>query len=310
MNGSLRISLRHYQSSSSMPRSIPRSARLALAAILFAAAPAAAAELPQPTGAVPPTNTPTGANAPTTVPAAPTAPQPPSGWLGLRLANRDGKVVASAVLSAGPADRAGLAAGDTILAINGQPVATSEAMIAIIRALPPASTVEVTLGGTTPRTLKATLAERPKNDQEIFRKLVGSHFPAAHGVGLDQKPVELASEGQPTVIYFWATWCPSCSRTAPQLSALQRELGHDATIIALSPEDQADVAAYAAKHTDLAYTIATDADLASIPQIWVAAYPSWLVIDRAGTIVGAHIGAGEVGAVETELRELVRQSAK
>ena len=259
---------------------------------------------------MPATNTPTGANAPTTVPAAPPAPQPPSGWLGLRLANRDGKVVASAVLSAGPADRAGLAAGDTILAINGQPVATSEAMIAIVRALPPASTVEVTLGGTTPRTLKATLAERPKNDQEIFRKLVGSHFPAAHGVGLDQKPVELASEGQPTVIYFWATWCPSCSRTAPQLSALQRELGHDATIIALSPEDQADVAAYAAKHTDLAYTIATDADLASIPQIWVAAYPSWLVIDRAGTIVGAHIGAGEVGAVETELRELVRQSAK
>ena len=300
MNGSLRVNLRHYQSSSSMPRSIPRSARLALAAILFAAAPAAAAELPPATNAA----------APTTVPAAPTAPQPPSGWLGLRLATRDGQVVASAVLSAGPADRARLASGDTILAINGQPVATSEAMIAIIRALPPASTVDISLGGAAPRTVKATLAERPKNDQEIFRKLVGSQFPSARGVGLDHKPVELPAAGQPTVLYFWATWCPSCSRTAPPLSALQQELGHDATIIALSPEDPLDVAAYAAKHTDLAYTIATDTDLASIPQIWVAAYPSWLVIDRTGTIIGAHIGAGEVGAVETELRELVRQSAK
>lgn len=302
MNGSLRVSLRHYQSSTSMPRSIPRSARLALAAILFAAAPAAAAELPQPATEPTPTATPQ----PTVAPV----PQPPSGWLGLRLATRDGKVVASAVLSGGPADRAGLTAGDTILAINGQPVATSEAMIAIVRALPPASTVEVALGGTTQRTLKATLAERPKNDQDIFRKLVGSRFPSARGVGLDHKPVELAAAGQPTVVYFWATWCPSCSRTAPQLSALQQELGHDATIIALSPEDPLDVAAYAAKHTDLAYTIATDADLASIPQIWVAAYPSWLVIDRKGVIVGAHIGAGEVGAVETELRDLVRQSAK
>ncbi len=300
MNGSLRVNLRHYQSSSSMPRSIPRSARLALAAILFAAAPAAAAELPPATNAA----------APTTAQNAPSVPQPPSGWLGLRLATRDGQVVASAVLSAGPADRAGLASGDTILAINGQPVATSEAMIAIIRALPPASTVDISLGGAAPRTVKATLAERPKNDQEIFRKLVGSQFPSARGVGLDHKPVELPAAGQPTVLYFWATWCPSCSRTAPQLSALQQELGHDATIIALSPEDPLDVAAYAAKHTDLAYTIATDTDLASIPQIWVAAYPSWLVIDRTGTIVGAHIGAGEVGAVETELRELLRQSAK
>ena len=283
-----------------MPRPIPRAVRLALAATLFAAAPAAAAELPQSlpaTAAVEP------------MPPAPT-PQPPSGWLGLRLANRDGKVVASAILSAGPADRAGLVAGDTILAINGQPVATSEAMIAIIRALPPASTVDVSLGGATPRTVKATLAERPKNDQDIFRKLVGSHFPSARGVGLDHKPVELAAAGQPTVVYFWATWCPSCARTAPQISALQQELGGAATIIALSPEDPLDVAAYAAKHSDLAYTIATDADLASIPQIWVAAYPSWLVIDRKGVIVGAHIGAGEVGDVATELRELVRQSAK
>jgi len=302
MNGSLRLTLRPYQSSPRMPRPIPRSARLALAATLFVAAPAAAAELPQPATEPTPTATPQPTVAPT--------PQPPSGWLGLRLANRDGKVVASAILSAGPADRAGLVAGDTILAINGQPVATSEAMIAIIRALPPASTVEVTLGGATPRTVKATLAERPKNDQDIFRKLVGSHFPNAHGVGLDHKPVELAAAGQPTLVYFWATWCPSCARTAPQISALQQELGHDATIIALSPEDPLDVAAYAAKHSDLAYTIATDADLASIPQIWVAAYPSWLVIDRTGTIVGAHIGAGEVGAVETELRGLVNQSAK
>ena len=302
MNGSLRLTLRPYQSSPRMPRPIPRSARLALAATLFVAAPAAAAELPQPATEPTPTATPQ----PTVAPA----PQPPSGWLGLRLANRDGNVVASAILSAGPADRAGLVAGDTILAINGQPVATSEAMIAIIRALPPASTVEVTLGGATPRTVKATLAERPKNDQEIFRKLVGSHFPSARGVGLDHKPVELPAAGQPTVVYFWATWCPSCARTAPQLSALQQELGHDAAIIALSPEDPLEVATYAAKHSDLAYTIATDADLASIPQIWVAAYPSWLVIDRTGTIVGAHIGAGEVGAVATELRELVRQSAK
>ncbi len=302
MNGSLRLTLRPYQSSPRMPHPIPRSARLALAATLFVAAPAAAAELPQP--ATEPT--PTATTQPTVAPA----PQPPSGWLGLRLATRDGKVIASAILSAGPADRAGLVAGDTILAINGQPVATSEAMIAIIRALPPASTVEVTLGGATPRTVKATLAERPKNDQEIFRKLVGSHFPSARGVGLDHKPVELPAAGQPTVVYFWATWCPSCARTAPQLSALQQELGHDATIIALSPEDPLEVATYAAKHSDLAYTIATDADLASIPQIWVAAYPSWLVIDRTGTIVGAHIGAGEVEAVATELRELVRQSAK
>jgi len=283
-----------------MPRPIPRSARLAIAATLFAAAPAAAAELPQ--------SLPAPAAVEPTPPAP--APQPPSGWLGLRLANRDGKVVASAILSAGPADRAGLVAGDTIVAINGQPVATSEAMIAIIRALPPASTVEVRVGGTTPRTITATLAERPKNDQDIFRKLVGSHFPRASGVGLDHKPVELAAAGQPAVVYFWATWCPSCARTAPQISALQQELGGAATIIALSPEDPLEVAAYAAKHSDLAYTIATDADLASIPQIWVAAYPSWLVIDRKGVIVGAHIGAGEVGAVATELRGLATQSAK
>lgn len=290
-----------YQSSTSMPRPIPCSALLiatTLAAHAHADTAPAAPALPAAAPALP-----------VTQPATPPA-QPPSGWLGVRLANRDGAVVASGVLGAGPAARAGLKSGDLITAINGQPVATSEAMIALIRGLPPETAVEVSLGGANPRTVRATLAQRPKNDQEIFRRIVGGTFPSANAVGLDHKPVALPAAHKPTVVYFWATWCPSCSRTAPQLSALQQELGDKVAIIALSPEDPLEVAAYAVKHPDLAYTIATDTDLASLPEVWVAAYPSWLVIDPSGTVVGAHIGAGEVGEVAKELRDLVSQSAK
>lgn len=249
------------------------------------------------------------AEPPAAAPAAP--PAAPSGWLGVRLADRDGKVVAAGVLGAGPADRAGVKIGDTITAVGGTTVTTAAAMIALVRATPPGAAVELTLAGASPRTVSVTLGERPKDDRDIFRRMVGARFPAAKVVGLDHKPVSLPASGRPTVVYFWATWCPSCARTAPQLSALQQELGKEAaTIVALSPEDPLEVAAYAAKHPDLAYTIATDTDLASIPEVWVAAYPSWLVLDAEGTVVGAHIGAGEVGAVADELRTLVGQSAK
>jgi len=283
-----------------MPRPIP------LAALLLAQA--FAASIAAPATAAEPTATP--AATPADKPIAAPVAQPPSGWLGVRLANRDGQVVASGVLGAGPAARAGIKSGEVITAINGQPVATSEAMIAIVRALPPETTIQVSIGGTEPRTLSATLAARPKNDQEIFRRMVGATFPVARAVGLDQQPVALPAARKPTVVYFWATWCPSCVRTAPQLSALQQELGSSASIIALSPEDPLEVAAYAAKHSDLAYTIATDTDLASLPEVWVAAYPSWLVIDASGKVVGAHIGAGEVGEVAKELRDLVAHSPK
>ena len=287
-----------------MPRPIPLAALLLAQA--FAASLAAPATAAEPIATTAATTAATPAAEPVAAPVA----QPPSGWLGVRLANRNGQVVASGVLGAGPAARAGIKSGEIITAINGQPVATSEAMIAIVRALPPDTTIQVSLGGTEPRTLSATLAARPKNDQEIFRRMVGATFPVARAVGLDQKPVELPAARKPTVVYFWATWCPSCVRTAPQLSALQQELGSSASIIALSPEDPLEVAAYAAKHSDLAYTIATDTDLASLPEVWVAAYPSWLVIDASGKVVGAHIGAGEVGEVAKELRDLVAHSPK
>lgn len=46
----------------------------------------------------------------------------------------------------------------------------------------------------------------------------------------------LANE-QPVVVYFWATWCPSCKRIATSLTELAQELGDRLVFAKLNADD-------------------------------------------------------------------------
>ena len=75
------------------------------------------------------------------------------GWLGVSVADQDNNVLISGMDRDGPAAQAGVQAGDTVLALNGEPVVTSRGLIRAVAAVTPGGQAEVTVrrGGKTMR---------------------------------------------------------------------------------------------------------------------------------------------------------------
>ena len=84
---------------------------------------------------------------------------------------------------------------------------------------------------------------------------------ATHAAGLEGKPAPLvelaASDGtprtlaaiaseKPTVVVFWASWCPYCKALLPELAKLRQQYGDRVEIVAVNvwEEKQADARAY------------------------------------------------------------------
>lgn len=85
------------------------------------------------------------------------------GWLGVEIAGKDrGEVFVAGILKAGPAQAAGLQAGDQLNVVHGVPVQSPQQVIAQIATLTPGQTIElqVTRAGAQ-KTLSVTLGERP-----------------------------------------------------------------------------------------------------------------------------------------------------
>lgn len=67
------------------------------------------------------------------------------GWLGVSVEDADRGVLISSVERAGPAAAAGLRAGDTVVAINGEPIATARGLIRAVAAVTPGANARITV---------------------------------------------------------------------------------------------------------------------------------------------------------------------
>jgi S1-C subfamily serine protease len=109
---------------------------------------------------VPPT-TPTTPQPGEQQPPAQTSPQDARAWLGAAVADGDGGALLAEIVPGGPAEQAGLSAGDVVVGIDGEPVASAEDLVNAVAARSPGQTVQLRLADG--RTVDVELGTRPQS---------------------------------------------------------------------------------------------------------------------------------------------------
>ena len=120
---------------------------------------------------------------------------------------------------------------------------------------------------------------------------VGTAAPAFQAADTQGIVVSMgALEGKVVVLDFWATWCPPCRQASPHVQKLHERFADndDVVVLAVHYDGAGDPAAYMAEHE---YTFPVVPDGTDVVKAYgIKRIPTFLVIDRSGTIVYKHVG--------------------
>ncbi len=137
---------------------------------------------------------------------------------------------------------------------------------------------------------------RPAAAQDAGGIAVGEAAPPIRAVDVAGKPVSVALAGSsPTLIEFWATWCPYCARLEPKMKALHARYGNRVRILAVAVnvnESLARVGRYAAAH-GLRYPVLYDASGKASRDYDVPATSFVVVADAGGRVTYTGLGDGQ-----------------
>ena len=226
-------------------------------------------------------------------------------WIGVEMApGKAGGVLLRRVVPGAPADRARLRAGDEVVAVDGQKVATPEALARAVQGKPSGTTVRFRIGGDGGREVALTLEPRPDPVELSRRTLEGQpapDFTAAPTSGPRFGKLS-ALKGRVVLLDFFATWCLPCMEALPRLAALSRELGPKGlTVIGISDEAPGVVAGVARRGAE--YALCSDAGSEIGGRYQVRALPTLVVIDRRGVV--RRVAVADEDAAEEAVRALL-----
>lgn len=116
--------------------------------------------------------------------------------------------------------------------------------------------------------------------------------------------------GKVVILDFWTFCCVNCLHVLDELRELEAEFHDELVVIGVhSPKfvHEADHAAVAAavERYDVAHPVLDDPELTTWRQYAVRAWPTLVVIDPDGYVVGQYSGEGHLHALQTLVRELV-----
>ena len=146
----------------------------------------------------------------------------------------------------------------------------------------------------------------PWNAARIRKQLAGKPAPELTVTDIGGKPVSLSAfQGRIVLLDFWTTWCPPCRADAPALDKLFRKYGaQDLMIVGVSvSEDRGIVERFLKEHPHSFPVVLTTEN--EMPRAYqMAEFPTYIVIDRDGTVASAV--AGDKGF--SELRKLLKKA--
>jgi thiol-disulfide isomerase/thioredoxin len=144
------------------------------------------------------------------------------------------------------------------------------------------------------------------NAEKIRKQLGGKEAPELEAKDITGNPVALAAfKGKVVLLDFWTTWCPPCRADAPALDKLYRKYGdHDLMIVGVSVSEERDIVEkFLKQHPhEFPVVLTSENDMPRPYQIGV--FPTYIVIERDGTIAAAAEGDQGFG----ELRKMLKKA--
>jgi len=157
-----------------------------------------------------------------------------------------------------------------------------------------------------------TIDGAPLPELQEVDSAVGSPAPQATGTSLDGQPIALLEAGTPTVIGFFAHWCPHCQAEVDELSKhlASTGLADDVRVIAVSTSVDSTRGNFPPsawfESEGWPTPVMTDDANDSVAQAYgLSAFPFWAVVDADGAVVGRSAGGIGVDRFD-QLVELAR----
>ncbi|HHH19568.1 MAG TPA: redoxin domain-containing protein [Campylobacterales bacterium] len=116
---------------------------------------------------------------------------------------------------------------------------------------------------------------------------VSDQLPKLELTTLTGEEASTHNAGKPTVLHFWATWCPTCKFEAPNLEAIQDEVNL-ITVVVNSGEDQ--TVRDFIKEQGYGYSVVNDRDGKLAQQFNVEAFPTTFMYDATGALAFVEVG--------------------
>lgn len=153
----------------------------------------------------------------------------------------------------------------------------------------------------------------PAPPQEIPLLQEGVAAPNFVLQGLDKKDYMLVDyQGKkPVLIEFFASWCPHCQHSVPELVALQKKYGDKLVILSVNAGDKPPQRSTSQAFKDqygVTYPILEDPSDAMIEAYHLQSFPTMYLVDKTGKIrwaKNATLNAQEAAKLSAEIDQLL-----
>lgn len=136
-------------------------------------------------------------------------------------------------------------------------------------------------------------------DRTVGRSLPGATLPPLADLGPTGGLELPATDGEPMVVNFWASWCAPCVNEMPMLQQVADDLG--ITVVGVDYIDQTDKAVALAARLDIRYVLVRDDEGSFGQAVGLFGTPTTLLVDGDGVVRRRLTGE----LTEQELRDAI-----